>query len=206
MRSPIRWILLGVAVSALIVGGAPAQERDDELDVDALILRVDPTNDDWGAESLQAIAAAQLKTLADAMARGTVTAGSLEGVAARDARATRLRPKKMSLHRVAGRLEASRLTDPIPSRLSMSLPGALLELVGPFDGPGGPEIGFKIVEVETITDSSFATTVRYEATGRRGTSVLQQTAYWRIEWARQPDDRPPLVASVRVHSHDEVSP
>jgi hypothetical protein len=181
---------------------ALAQPADVAPSIAELMLRVDPAEDHWIAESLQAEAAKRLERLA-ALLETRSLPDAESGILAREAKSTRLRPGSLERQSVAGGFEV--LRGGASSEMAvLPVATALSGLLAPLGAADTLRVSFKVTGVELLGDAGLRTRVRYEAAGRSGAGVIQQIAYWSVSWARG-IEQALLLKSIRLESYEEVS-
>ena len=177
-----------VVLCALVVAACTGEPADPP----SAASPTDPVCDDWRAELFEPPARRQLQLLgawAEAAAASDA-AGPLPSIFTPGARSSSLTIEGDAILHGSTRV----LLDPKPiERRELEPLDALTPWVTTFRGDR-VHVGFKIVSFAAAGADSVTTTVRVEASARRGRGVRSHVAHWEVEWL---NESPPRIDRIR---------
>ncbi len=184
---------------------APRTARQQEIE--ELMGKNSPLDDDWETEILYKHADHELKELAGILAqRGDGSALSdVSRFFADSSALAPLRPEGGEV-RTVGKFSIRRCgAAEAPEEATATDPAAVFaRLLAPFEGAAQVSVAFKLYRVERHAPGRFNTTVLYQAFGAASERRVQQTARWRIEWKETDDPDRPLIAGIDLVHFDEI--
>jgi len=206
---------LGLAFAITPCPGALAIGALQGDQIDELTARSDPANDDWESEVLYSAASRSLHGILDGLAADP--ACDVSAWIAPGATCGPLVPQGGETHDL-GDLVLRRVLDLAAGggteigsdngAKELPVEEALAACLAPLRGAGAPRVAFKVVDVETLAEGSFMTTLLVTLSGRRDEREVQQNATWQARWNRleSPDDGPHArLAGIECLRFEDVS-
>ena len=164
-------------------------------------LEFDPTNDGWNSEAFHGDTTAQLKELAESLARNTPPS-----VLSPKATSTILRPENLVSVFENDGMKVLRGTFP-PDAKALPLTGQLEQLTLPLQGSGGNvSVRFNQFRVRPPADgtATSSSTILYKARSSSASRVLVQNATWVIQWIYDSSSSKYLIEAIRPDNFEEV--
>ncbi len=175
---------------------------------DPALMSLDPREDGWNSEHLNAIASAQLAKLGEAFESGGFAEGAALGsIFSEKVECDPLRPGELDKVFDDGSTVVLRPAMPLPdSRAFTPTPwtGRFVELTRSAPVGGERHFKFKIIGVG-IRPDGFETEQLVSFSAGGSGAVWEQNATWRIEWQLKEGASDPVIASVRLEAFEEVS-
>lgn len=176
------------------------------------IRKFDSREDSWEGEVLNDATGAQLKALGKLIEHpADMDEAHLSAVASVSFASARLRPAELieafhdgvTVVRRARDQDAA-LRDRVADLMGTAGFGeALKSLAQTFADCHEVHVKFKIIGV-VPGETTVETRAYYQAWGYSKNGAVQQSATWSTRWARQPDNKPPLLEWIGVEAYEEV--
>jgi hypothetical protein len=187
----------------------PARKVLDRVSIidHSLAILQDPKNDGWESEAFADAAAAQLKTLARAIADGVVVEATLSRVADTKQPFGDLRPSNLVETFRSNDVTVYRADSSNPADENAPLAEQLQLLLKPFGENARIDSHFKIIAVDLSGDRA-TTRVLFDAKSVRPEAV-QLKATWDCKWNRDSESLPTLTAIEASHFeevHSKAAP
>ncbi|MEK6676459.1 MAG: VCBS repeat-containing protein, partial [Planctomycetota bacterium] len=173
-----------------------------------LMAKSDPLQDEWPTEKLWIASKSQLSQLFQGLMRPEGDQIDWTTVASPDAKATQLRPSKLTTQSLTGGFHVTKTKTPStylvePATLPVS--DAFRELLALMRGPDRSlRIETKIVSVQPLSETDWTTEVRYEALSTGKAEIREQTAYFNFAWSSKDTPEKPLIHTINLLSFQEV--